>query len=85
MLSTMTDEGDSERTDRELLVPWLKFVWEAYRSVLDILRTNSKLERVYHETSVKAFEFCRKRGSRRALKRDSRDRESEFLKNPCGG
>ncbi|KAH8060545.1 hypothetical protein JL722_4650 [Aureococcus anophagefferens] len=59
MMSTMTDEGDGERSEREALVPWLKFLWETYRSVLDILRTNSKLEKVYHGTSVKAFEFCR--------------------------
>ena len=38
MLSTMTDEGDGDRSEREVLVPWLKFLWEAYRSVLDISR-----------------------------------------------
>ena len=29
MLSTMTDEGDGDRSEREVLVPWLKFLWEA--------------------------------------------------------
>ena len=28
MLSTMTDEGDGDRSEREVLVPWLKFLWE---------------------------------------------------------
>ena len=28
------------------------------RSVLDILKTNSKLEKVYHQTAQRAFEFC---------------------------
>jgi len=59
MLSTMTDEGDGDRSEREVLVPWLKFLWETYRSVLDILKTNSKLEKVYHQTAARAFEFCR--------------------------
>ena len=58
MLSTMTDEGDGDRSEREALVPWLKFLWETYRSVLDILKTNSKLEKVYHQTAQRAFEFC---------------------------
>mmetsp|Transcript_7673 Transcript_7673/g.11534 ORF Transcript_7673/g.11534 Transcript_7673/m.11534 type:complete len:968 (+) Transcript_7673:90-2993(+) len=59
MLSTMTEEGGKERTDREVVVPWLKFLWEAYRTVLDILKTNTKLEQVYHSTCIKAFNFCK--------------------------
>ncbi|CAN0337072.1 unnamed protein product, partial [Discosporangium mesarthrocarpum] len=59
MLSTMTDEGEKERMDRETVVPWLRFLWETYRAVLDILKTNTKLEHVYHNTCIKAFNFCR--------------------------
>ncbi len=59
MLSTMTDDGGRERTDREVVIPWLKFLWEAYRAVLDILKTNSKLENTYHNTCIKAFNFCK--------------------------
>jgi len=58
MLSTMTEEGERERMDREVVVPWLKFLWETYRAVLDILRSNSKLEHVYHNACRKAFAFC---------------------------
>jgi translation initiation factor 3 subunit A len=58
MLSTMTEEGERQRKERKLLVPWLIFVWESYRSVLDILRTSSKLEVVYHKTAERAFDFC---------------------------
>lgn len=40
-------------------VPALKFLWETYRAVLDILRSNSKLERVYHKAAVAALQYCR--------------------------
>lgn len=58
MLSSMTDEGSRDRTDIEVVVPWLKFLWEIYRAVLELLYKNSKLERVYHSAATKAFKFC---------------------------
>jgi len=58
MLSTMTEEGAKDRTDREVVVPWLKFLWETYRAILELLHKNAKLERVYHKTCEKAFKFC---------------------------
>ncbi|KAJ1446349.1 hypothetical protein M885DRAFT_546895 [Pelagophyceae sp. CCMP2097] len=69
LMATMTDDGEQERAEREVLVPWLKFCWETYRSVLDILKTNSKLERVYHATACRAFDFCRKYERRTELRR----------------
>ena len=58
MLSSMTEEGAKDRTDREVVVPWLKFIWETYRAVLELLHRNSKLEKVYHRICEKAFRFC---------------------------
>lgn len=58
MLSSMTEDGSRERTDREVVVPWLKFLWEIYRATLDLLFRLPKLEKVYHKTCEKAFKFC---------------------------
>lgn len=45
MLSTMTEDSDKERTDRDIMVPWLKFLWETYRAVLEVLKTLQKVGR----------------------------------------
>ena len=58
MLLTMTEDGARERTDREVVVPWLKFLWEIYRAILELLHKSPKLDKVYHKTCEKAFEFC---------------------------
>ena len=58
MLSSMTEEVAKDRTDREVVVPWLKFLWENYRAILELLYKNAKLERIYHKTCEKAFKFC---------------------------
>ncbi|EEA05082.1 uncharacterized protein CMU_041540 [Cryptosporidium muris RN66] len=36
----------------------LRFMWETYKMILDIIRLTPKLERTYHETAQKALEFC---------------------------
>lgn len=58
MLSSMSYEGARDRTNREVVVPWLKFLWETYRTILDLLYKNNRLEKVYHKTCEKAFKFC---------------------------
>lgn len=58
LLSTMTADPEQNQKESMLLLPRIKFLWEAYRAVLDILKSNSKLERLYHDTSVGALEFC---------------------------
>jgi len=58
MLASVSGEDSKERTDREVVTPWLKFLWETYRIVLDTLRNNSKLEHLYQGTAQQAFDFC---------------------------
>ncbi|OBT89706.1 hypothetical protein VE02_01818 [Pseudogymnoascus sp. 03VT05] len=60
LLSTVSGEQSRDRTDRAIVTPWLKFLWETYRTVLDILRNNARLEIMYQSTAMQAFAFCQK-------------------------
>ncbi len=58
LASLSSDRGSNDKDRTEVLAPWLRFMWESYRSVLEILRYNTKLEVVYHKTAARTFEFC---------------------------
>lgn len=51
-------EETKERLEREILAPWLRFLWETYRTVLEIIRTNTRLEGLYRYTCEQAFDYC---------------------------
>ncbi|CAH1419341.1 unnamed protein product [Lactuca virosa] len=59
MLSYVSGEKGKECSDRELVTPWFKLLWETYRTVLEILRNNSKLMVLYADTAHRAFQFCK--------------------------
>ena len=59
LLSTVSGEQSKDRTDRAIVTPWLKFLWETYRTVLEILKNNARLETMYQSTAMLAFTFCR--------------------------
>ena len=58
MLSGVVANGDSFRAERELLAPWIRFLWESYRAVLDVTKGNNRLIDVYHATCERAYRFC---------------------------
>lgn len=64
MLNAVSFEGSQDRSARTILMPWLKFLWDSYRLILDLLRSNAKLEHLYHEIANDAYEFCMKYGRR---------------------
>ena len=59
LLSTMSADPHKNQRNSTLLLPSLRFLWETYRAVLDILKSNSKLEHVYHAAALGALRFCR--------------------------
>ncbi|KAK0554140.1 eukaryotic translation initiation factor 3 subunit A [Tilletia horrida] len=58
LLGSVSQEQSKDRTDRALVTPWLKFLWEAYRTALEILRNNARLEIQYQSIATQALNFC---------------------------
>eukprot|EP00428_Durinskia_dybowskii_P000002 CAMPEP_0170292592 /NCGR_PEP_ID=MMETSP0116_2-20130129/46392_1 /TAXON_ID=400756 /ORGANISM="Durinskia baltica, Strain CSIRO CS-38" /LENGTH=900 /DNA_ID=CAMNT_0010544087 /DNA_START=104 /DNA_END=2803 /DNA_ORIENTATION=+ len=65
-----------------------RFLWDTYKVVLDVLKSNVRLEEVYHETARHAFEFCRANQRPQEFKRlcdTLRKNFQELNKHPSGG
>jgi len=60
LLAAVTAEDAQDRSDRAILTPWVKFLWESYRQCLDLLRNNNRVEKLYHDIAKQAFDFCLK-------------------------
>lgn len=56
----MSGEDAQDRSDRTILTPWVKFLWESYCQCLELLRTNAHVETLYHDIARMAFSFCLK-------------------------
>ena len=71
LLSAVSGEDAQDRSDRKILMPWVKFLWESYCQCLELLRTNVRVERLYHDIAQQAFRFCLKYQVRNGLLGDS--------------
>lgn len=58
LLKAVSGESSQDRADRDLLAPWLKFVWESYKQCLELLKNNNKVEQLYQQVAKLAFSFC---------------------------
>lgn len=43
---------DKDRVERSVVNPWMRFCWEAYKSCLDVCKSNSRLEVVYQVSNL---------------------------------
>jgi translation initiation factor 3 subunit A len=39
--------ADRERVERAIVTPWMRFCWEAYKSCLEVAKSNARLEVIY--------------------------------------
>ncbi|KAI8976390.1 hypothetical protein BD414DRAFT_167349 [Trametes punicea] len=60
LLGAVSGDQSKDRTDRALVTPWLKFLWESYRTALETLKNNARLETIYQQIAQQAFKFCLK-------------------------
>ncbi|KAF5341520.1 hypothetical protein D9758_012562 [Tetrapyrgos nigripes] len=60
LLGAVSGDQSKDRTDRALVTPWLKFLWESYRTSLETLKNNARLEAIYQNIAQQAFKFCLK-------------------------
>jgi len=66
---TAGESSSADKAQVEQVLPWMKFLWEVYRTVLEILRNNAKLESVYQGTAQRALMYCLKYSRNSEFKR----------------
>ena len=79
------EPGSGEDAEKEsVMLPILKFLSETYRAVLDILRSNSKLEFWYHSAVLGPPEFAKVYKRKTEFQKDRRkEGKKEGRLNSC--
>merc|ERR1712137_1324951 len=52
ILRSVSGDAFEERSDRAHIQPYIKFLWESFRAILDLVRNKPKLELTYFNTAV---------------------------------
>ena len=68
MFASVTGETEKSRTDRQTLHPWLRFRWEIFRHILDVLRNNNRFEELYAVVARAAFTYAERFERRKELR-----------------
>ncbi|GMM57442.1 translation initiation factor eIF3 core subunit A [Maudiozyma humilis] len=69
LISAFEEDQSVAGFNDEALTSWMRFTWESYRSVLDLLRNNSQLEITYSGVVNRTMMFCLKYARKNEFKR----------------
>ena len=69
LLSAYEEDQTVAGFNDEALTSWMRFTWESYRAVLDLLRNNSQLEITYSGVVNRTMMFCLKNNRKNEFKR----------------
>ncbi|XP_035225459.1 eukaryotic translation initiation factor 3 subunit A-like [Stegodyphus dumicola] len=68
LLKYVSSEDAQDRTERIVLLPWVRFLWESYRICLELLR-NPQMEKLFHKIAQRALAFCVKYSRKAELRK----------------
>jgi len=54
-------EDGKEMNEKKNLIDYQKFIWETYKILLDMTKTNNKLLDLYSKILISSFNFCKKK------------------------
>ncbi|CAL9736156.1 eukaryotic translation initiation factor 3 subunit A [Monosporozyma servazzii] len=70
LLTSVYEEDQSvSGFNDETYTSWVRFTWESYRTVLDLVRNNSQLEITYSGVVSRTMQFCLKHNRKNEFKR----------------